>query len=446
MLLQTATVGSNEPAPTVPYDDAPTTRFHALVAVGAAGGQFSDGYILGTIGIALSLATAPLHLNSLWLGLLGGAALAGLFLGSLFLAPLADRFGRRPLLVPTMAVFAVVSVLQWFVTTPTQLLILRLLMGLMLGIDYVVCCAVVAEFSPRRTRGRLLSLLVVIWTIGYTSAFIIGTLLAANVPQAWRWILLSSAVPSAIVFLIRLAIPESPTWLMQHGRRDAAREIIARHLGEHVELPIIAASPPRSLQENWAELFGAKYRRRTFIGAVFYTAQVIPYFALGTFIPTVLGALDIHNTYLGGVVFNIFILLGSVFGLWLIDKITRRQFLIGGFYLAAAILLFLVLARTPPLVTVAAAALFAFVLACSCNLDYAYLPELFPTRLRASGTGVGTAASRIGSALSTFLLPICVESMGIRPTLGICVGVLLTGGLICHAFAPETQGRSIEAH
>src|SRR6201996_4689276 len=190
-----------------PYDEAPTNRFHALVAVAAAGGQFSDGYILGTIGIALSLAQAPLQLSSLWLGLLGGAALAGLFAGSLLLAPLADRLGRRPLLVPTMGIFAVVSVAQFFVTAPWQLLILRLLLGLVLGVDYVVCCTVVAEFTPSRTRGRLLSGLVLMWSIGYTAAFVIGTLLAAsNLRDSWRWILLSSALPSAIVFLIRLRI------------------------------------------------------------------------------------------------------------------------------------------------------------------------------------------------------------------------------------------------
>ena len=452
MLLQQTKVGAGEAEPVgnppltpVAYDEAPTTRFHALVSLAAAGGQFSDGYILGTIGIALSLATEPLHLGALWLGLLGGASLAGLFLGSLLLAPLADRLGRRPLFVPTMAVFAVVSVLQWFVTSPGQLLILRLLLGLMLGIDYVVCCAVVAEFSPRRTRGRLLSLLVLIWTIGYTFAFIIGALLAANVPHAWRWILFSSAVPSAVVFVIRLYIPESPTWLMQRGRPDAARKIIDRHLGARVALPKIISTPARSLKANWAELFSPQYRRRTIVGAVFYTAQVIPYFALGTFIPIVLRALGIQSAYLGGAVFNIFMLLGSAFGLWLIDKITRRQFLVGGLYLSSAILLLLVVARMPPLLTVAASALFAFVLAGSTDMDYAYLPELFPTSLRASGVGIGTAASRIGSALSTFLLPVCMESIGIRPTLGICVAVLLAGGLICQAFAPETQGRSIES-
>ena len=83
-------------------------------------------------------------------------------------------------------------------------------------------------------------------------------------------------------------------------------------------------------------------------------------------------------------------------------------------------------------------------LSAATNLDFVYLPELFPTRLRASGVGFGTAASRIGSAFSTFMLPICVESIGIRPTLGICVGVLLIGTVICQLYAPETQGRTLE--
>jgi putative MFS transporter len=428
----------------VAYDEAPSTRFHVLVAIAAAGGQFSDGYLLGTIGIALALARNSLHLNALWLGLLGGASLAGLFVGSLLVAPLADRVGRRPLLAPAMAVFAIVSALQFFVTAGWQLLILRLLLGLALGVDYVVCCTVVAEFSPRRIRGRLLSLLVFVWSMGYTGAFIIGALLASTAQDAWRWILLSSAIPSALVFVVRLAIPESPMWLVQHGRPAAARLIIARHIGERVDLPDVPATQPNSLSASWVELSSPRYRLRTIVGAVFYTAQVIPYFALGTFISTVLGAFGIRSGYIGGILFNAFMLLGSGVGLWLIDKVTRRQFLIGSFYLSAMILLFLVVARTESLVTVTAAALFAFVLAGATNLEFAYLPELFPTHLRAAGVGVGTAASRIGSAVSTLLLPISVESIGIRPTLGLCVGVLLIGGMVCQAFAPETQGRSIE--
>lgn len=427
------------------YDDAPITRFHVLVAIVAAGGQFSDGYALGTIGIALSLARGSLHLGALWLGALGSASLAGLFFGSLLLGPLSDRIGRRPLFAPPMAVFVVVSLLQWFATSQWELLPLRLLLGLMLGIDYVVGCAVVAEFSPRRARGRLLGLLVVMWTVGYALAFIIGALLKSTGPDAWRWILASSAIPAGVIFALRLKIPESPLWLIQRGRTEEARHVIRRRIGKNIELPVVVSPVHESTRAAWAELFSARYRRRTVIGALFFTAQIVPYFAVGTFIPIVFTALGIRSAYASGAVFNVFMLIGSLFGLWLIDRLTRRQYLVGTFYLAGLTLLFLVLARTaPPYIIVTAAATFAFVLAAATDLVFVYLPELFPTRLRASGVGIGTAASRVGSACGTFLLPLSLEVTGVRPTLGLCVGILLSGGIICHVFAPETQGRSLE--
>ncbi len=89
-------------------------------------------------------------------------------------------------------------------------------------------------------------------------------------------------------------------------------------------------------------------------------------------------------------------------------------------------------------------AVFAFVLSAAANLEFGYLPELFPTRLRASGIGFATAVSRIGAAASTFLLPLSVERLGIRATLGVCVAVLFAGGLLCQLLAPETRGRLAE--
>jgi len=68
-----------------------------------------------------------------------------------------------------------------------------------------------------------------------------------------------------------------------------------------------------------------------------------------------------------------------------------------------------------------------------------YLPELFPTDLRASGIGLAIAASRIGSAISTFLLPVVVASFGVRAALGACMAVLIFGGVVCQRWAPETR-------
>ena len=89
-------------------------------------------------------------------------------------------------------------------------------------------------------------------------------------------------------------------------------------------------------------------------------------------------------------------------------------------------------------------AIFAGVLSASSILVYVYLPELFPTDLRASGIGLASAVSRIGSAISTFLLPIIVAAYGIRTALGACVAVLAVGALICQRWAPETKGLRLE--
>lgn len=140
----------------ISFEDLPLSRFHIRTVFSGTGGQFSDGFVLAIIGIAVSMAAGPLQLNALWMGLLGAASLAGLFLGSMFAGPLADKFGRRTIFAWDMLLFAAISASQFFVTSPEQLLGLRLLLGLVLGFDYVVSKSLVTEFAPRRYRGRLL--------------------------------------------------------------------------------------------------------------------------------------------------------------------------------------------------------------------------------------------------------------------------------------------------
>lgn len=84
-------------------------------------------------------------------------------------------------------------------------------------------------------------------------------------------------------------------------------------------------------------------------------------------------------------------------------------------------------------------AIFAGVLSAASNLVYVYLPELFPTALCASGIGLAIAASRIGSAAGTFVLPLLMAAYGARMALGACVAVLAVGALVCYRWAPETR-------
>jgi MFS transporter, putative metabolite transport protein len=418
-------------------EDLPLRPFHLGVALSGTGGQFSDGFVLGIIGIAVSMAAGPLHLDALWMGLLGAASLAGLFFGSMFAGPIADRYGRRTIFAFDMLLFAVVSAAQYFVTSPVQLLVLRLVLGLILGADYVVSKSLVTEYSPRRYRGRLLSVLAAAWAAGYVGAYLAGFAMRDIGPDAWRIMLAASGIPALLILPFRLVVPESPMWLMKRGRGDEALAIIHRKFGPEATLSTSSASSQQR-RGAWSELFSPRWRRNALVGCVFYTCQVIPYFALGTFAPKVLEALQVKDKFVGGLVYNVLLFAGAIIGLLLIDRISRRTFLIWTFYLAALGLAVLAYGSFGPVGTMLAFGIFACILSAAANLEFVYPPELFPTHLRASGVGLAVASSRFGSAISTFLLPIAVQHVGIHSALGVCVAVLLFGGVFCHVMAPET--------
>jgi putative MFS transporter len=173
---------------------------------------------------------------------------------------------------------------------------------------------------------------------------------------------------------------------------------------------------------------------------VFFTCQVIPYFAVGTFVAQVLGALHLQGGYQGGLVYNAALLLGAIAGVPIVHRLSRRLALIGSFGTAAVAMGLLSIDDVlGPVMTLGLFAVFAGVLSAASNLVYVYLPELFPTHLRASGIGLAIASSRIGSAVSTFLLPVVVAGYGVHAALGACMVVLALGALVCARFAPETR-------
>jgi MFS transporter, putative metabolite transport protein len=433
--MNDGTVGANA----VAYDDAPLRPFHVRVAVAGCAGVFSDGYGLGIIGISLSHAPARLGLSPEWMGLLGGASLFGLFVGALLTGPAADRWGRRPIFAYNMAILGALSLLQGWAYTAAELLALRLMIGLLLGTDYVVSKALLSEFTPRGFRGRILGWLSVAWAGGYACAYFVGFALGGTGPAAWRWMLLSSALPCLLIFPLRLSMPESPRWLVNHGRARQAAAVVSATLGSHVSAPPAAPAPQRQ-HGRWRQLLSPAWRVRTLVGCAFFACQVIPYFAVGTFVTQVMSAINLKSGYVGGLMYNLSLLGGAVAGLLVVDKLPRRVFLVGSFAIAAiAMLTLAVWGDVPPLAMIALFAVFAGVLSAASNLVYVYLPELFPTDLRASGIGLAVAASRVGSAVSTFLLPILVGAYGVRSALSACVAVLVAGALICRQWAPETR-------
>ncbi|MBV8910444.1 MAG: MFS transporter [Gammaproteobacteria bacterium] len=421
------------------YDAAPFGGFHLRVAIASTGGVFADGFGLGIIGIALSRAAPLLGLDAVWLGLLGGASLAGLFLGALLTGPAADHLGRRAIYAGNMPLTAALAAAQFLVTGAAQLLVLRLAIGFLLGTDYVVSKALLSEYLPRRFRGRLLGLLSIAWAGGYACAYAVGVTLSALPVDAWRWMLLTSAAPCLLIAPLRITIPESPLWLASHGQAERAAHVVLSRFGPGVRPPPAAAGNP-AREGRWRQLLSGRWRIRTLVACTFFACQVIPYFAVGTFVTQLMAALHLQGALMGGLIYNAALLAGAMGGVAAINRISRRSFLVGSFS-AAALALF-ALSIAPGLNAAAMIVLFAIfagVVSAASNLVYVYIPELFPTDLRASGIGLAVAASRIGSAAGTFVLPVMVSAYGVRSALGACVAVLVLGGWVCFRWAPETR-------
>lgn len=420
-------------------DDAPLNKFHLKITALTFGSNFSDGYALGIIGMALSLLGPQMHLGPMWNGLIGSSALIGLFFGSLLLGGLSDKIGRQKIYLSNFVIITIASALQFFVNDPITLFILRILIGIALGGDYAVGSTLLAEFAPRKYRGILLSSLNVLWTVGYVLSNVVGYYFEKMGPESWRWMLVSAVIPAVIVLVMRIGTPESPRWLVKMGRKEEAREIVRKYIGPNAVMDESIAENAAS-NYRFADLFNKQLWKRTAFGGLFYVCQVVPYFAIYTFLPTILEKMGFTETFTVDMLLNLFLLVGSIAGLWCTEKLSRRGFTIYTFIILTVSLFVLSLLPTGSHgFAIMVFAIFTFVMSAASNLTLVYPAELFPTEIRGTGVGVVTAISRVGSAIGTFLLPISVGSYGMTTSMIAMAVILLIGTVVSIAWAPETK-------
>ncbi|MEU5645255.1 MFS transporter [Streptomyces milbemycinicus] len=426
-------------------EDGPITSFHRRIIAVAMGGPFCDGYLLGVMGVALGLITPALALDTLWTGLIAASVLVGVFIGGAVFGPITDRVGRHLMYVLNFVAFIALSALQFFVTEAWQLMVLRLLIGIAIGADYPIASALTTELVPRRMRGPALSGLVLAWWIGYGVSFWVGWALTGLGDDAWRWMLVSGVVPALIFLVFRAGIPESPRWLASRGRIEEAKAVVRKHLGQEIDTDELLAETRQddrggSGLGNLIEIFRRGYTIPVVFCSVFWICQVAPAFAVRSFQPQMLSAFGVKSTYGSSALITTIAVLGIALGLVVVNRIGRRSLLISTFACISVCLIALaVLPLHWAFLIVTLFAAFQFFEAAGSGLQFVYPSELFPTDLRATGVGIATAMSRVGSATSTFLLPIVAEDLGVRGTLGVAVAITLVGLAVSYFLAPETK-------
>ena len=432
----------------------PFSRFHAgLLVMGGVGYTF-EAMDQAVVAFVLTVVSKPgvWNLTSVQTGILGAGSYVGFLVGALLAGMLADRFGRKAVMIGAVVVYCAATVGNAFVHNWHEFYVWRVAAGVGVGAESTIVAPYLSEFVSSRYRGRFTAAVAGFFSFGFVGAALLGNWL---VPHHWRWALLLTATPIVLVLWWWKALPESPRWLERRGRLAEADAIVTRaerDAERNGPLPAPAAdtpAPPKiggSTWQNLAALLSPQLRRLTVMSLIVWFALVACYYAFFTWIPTLLA--QSGHTVAKSFGYSLIIFIAQIPGYYsaalIVERIGRRglivSYLIGG----AASALCLALANSDATIIAAGVALSFFMNGAFAGL-YVYTPEIFPTEVRVTGVGVASAFGRIGSISSPVLVGWLFPRLGFGGVFGVATAVLLTGALAVVLLGIPTGGRSLEA-
>lgn len=403
-----------------------------IFLIGGLGYMF-DAWDVALNGFLIPLVGDDWNLPDAARGWVGTANLIGMAVGAIIWGAVADTVGRKRVFSLTLLMFAVFSAAGAASPGFVVFCVFRFLAGVGLGGCIPVDYALVGEFMPSRSRGKVLTMINIWWPIGATLCGVVSTALLPM--HNWRILLLIMVAPALLLFWIRRGMPESPLYLVRHGRGDEARKVInglARRVGvtpPEWKLPEPAPRERMSLSMVLRQLRNLWSFDRAITGvswALFLTVFLVYYGALN-WLPSILTdrgygqfAAFISTTLMTGVG-----VLGVLLSAWLVDALGRKWVIgLSGPLASLALVLFAVqldvetAAKTWIMV-------FGFVIELTIPALYAFVSELYPTHLRASGFGWASTMSRVGAGF----VPVIFGSL-LWPYLGLPLAFVVVGGLL----------------
>ncbi|MYZ46373.1 MFS transporter [Propylenella binzhouense] len=391
---------------------------------------FTAPSIAATFGLSVpqALQTGTLF----FLGMLIGASLFG---------RLADRFGRRRVLIATVLIDAVFGLLSAVAPGFGWLLALRFLTGLGVGGTLPVDYAMMAEFLTPDRRGRWLVVLEGFWAVGTVLvALAAWAAQAGGGEDAWRTIFLATGAPALIGLLLRLWVPESPLYLLRTGRGREARAVLERiaHANGRTA-PAVELAETREAQPGLAALFSGVLLRRTLLVLVAWLLVSVSYYGVFVWLPARLAGQGFG--FVRGHLFLVVLALAQLPGYALaaygVEQWGRRPTLIGFLVLSAAGCFLYAVTTSAPLVA-GSMIVMSFALLGTWGSLYAFTPELYPTTLRATGMGAAGTMARLGGLLAPSAMAPVVAS-GFGTALAVFAALLLVAAGAVAAIGVETR-------
>ncbi|ENW95189.1 MFS transporter [Acinetobacter dispersus] len=388
-------------------DHSKITRHQILVLVLCALCMVIDGFDVQAMGYVAPAIIQEWGIAKADLGSVFGAGLVGMAVGALLLAPLADKFGRRPLLIGAMLALSVCMVVTMFASSIQELIIFRLITGICMGAIIPNCVTLAGEYSPARFRVTLMMII----SSGFIFGGVVGGILAAAIIPVWGWqsiFLVGAIAPLALALVMFIKLSESLPFLALKKRRPDILRMWAIRLG-HVDAQIegtkFVVKEPAKEGKAISQLFKNQLAVGTvMLWAVNFMNLLAAYF-LANWLPVLMTEAG-HggsNAVLAGAVFWIGGLLGNLILGWFVD---RRGFgwTLSLTFIAAAISIALIgqTASTLALAFLVIGAAGFCILGAQTALN-ALGAVFYPTAVRSTGIGWSLGVGRLGSILGPVL-------------------------------------------
>jgi len=416
-------------------------------------GGFLFGFDTAVISGAEKAIQQLWQLNAFEHGFTISIALIGTVLGAMFGGIPSDRLGRRQTL-RWIAVFYLVSAVGAALAPAwVPFMVFRFLGGLGVGASSVTAPLYISEISPAHSRGKLVGLFQFNIVFGILVAYLSNYLLANVGEHSWRLMLGVQAVPAVAFLLFLFRVPESPRWLLLHGRLAEGRDVLRIIGPDTVDADVAAILTAQSLAGQQSEsLWARQYRTPVLLAVAFaFFNQVsginaIIYYAPRIFEMTGLGqgAALLSSAGIGLVNFCF-----TLLGVNLIDRFGRRTLmLVGSVGLIATLGL---VARafynqtftgyTVPVLLFVYIAFFAF---SQGAVIWVFISEIFPNAVRAKGQALGSSTHWVMATIIAFTFPWFAEHLGGGHTFAFFCAMMVLQLIFVLRFMPETKGSSLE--
>jgi putative MFS transporter len=431
----------------------PFSPWHVKVRVIMGVATFFDAFDALAIAYVLPVLIPLWKLAPAQIGLLISIGFAGQLVGAILFGWLAERFGRVRVATWTIGIFSVFSLVCALSWDYPSMLAFRFVQGLGLGGQVPIAAAYINEIAKAEKRGRFFLLYEVIFPVGLLAVALVATWVVPNL--GWQWMFVIGALPALLATVMRRLLPESPRWLAASGRIDDADRTL-RSIEDEISargarpLPALPSSLPAvaTAKASWRDLFSGIYLPRTLAVWVMWFCTYLIVYGISGWLPTIyrtIFKLPLQQALQYSLAATVAGLVGALACAYLIDRTGRRAWFVGAFF-AGAVPLFVLWLRgssnSASDVMIYASLSYAMINTLALGL-YLYTPEIYPTRVRAVGSGAATAWLRVASMIGPFMIGAILPQAGLAIVF-LVFGIAASVGGVVALLTLETRGRVLE--